>query len=288
MHPNNPGGGTPPNPDDAAQYAKDYSVDVAAANVNYAAAVGPAWVAWVSAERAADTTRDIAIINADHALNEDLIDAGKDLAKSQVSAEGSWASDLIHIDADYAIAVSDKQIDRDKTIVSAAATFEKAEHSAAESLALSGNTANRDHSKSVASAADQKWFSMAEEDADLARDLAAEEETRQIAYASADATWINAEAAAGVAATAVAATANYNYQTGAIGAGVTYVSATAPLVTQAQQQFNAGFHQAYVTATGNDPGQSAVSSAWQQYADNMATNYQSLLTQAVTACREGG
>jgi hypothetical protein len=283
MDPNNPGGGTPPNPDEAAQYAKDYSVDIAAANVNYAAAVGPAWVAWVSAERAADTTRDIAIINADHALNEDLIDVGKDLAKSQVSAEGSWASDLIHIDADYAIAVSDKQIDKDKTIVSAVATFEKAEHSAAETLALSGHVANRDHAKAVASAADQKWFSMAEEDADLAKDLAAEEETRQIAYASADAAWINAEAAAGVAATAVAATANYNYQTGAIGAGVTYVSATAPLVTQAQQQFNAAFHQAYVTATGNDPGQSAVSSAWQQYADSMAANYQSLLTQAMTA-----
>jgi len=38
---------------------------------------------------------------------------------------------------------------------------------------------------------------MAEEDADLAKDLAAEEETRQIAYGSADAAWINAEAAAG-------------------------------------------------------------------------------------------
>jgi hypothetical protein len=59
-------------------------------------------------------------------------------------------------------------------------------------------------------------------------------------------------------------------------------------VTQAQQQFNAAFHQAYVTATGNDPGQSAVSSAWQQYADSMAANYQSLLTQAMTAWQAAG
>ena len=50
-----------------------------------------------------------------------------------------------------------------------------------------------------------------------------------------------------------------------------YVGTLAGLITPAQQTLNAALHSEYVTATGGDPDQAAVSQAWTDYYNTMAT-----------------
>lgn len=44
-------------------------------DIDYTVAVGAAWTGWVSAQVSADTTRDNAIINAEHQLGLDSANA---------------------------------------------------------------------------------------------------------------------------------------------------------------------------------------------------------------------
>jgi len=222
---------TPPNPDDLLRYAKDYYVDVSALDVNFAVAAGAAWTGWVAAERAADTTRDNAIINAEHQLGEDLSDAAQDLAEKQIAAEDSYAADMIDIDADYSIAVTGKQAEIEGDIADAEEALERAEHAAGEIAAKAVNLAEKDREHDYADADEARAEALALENEDLTNDLAAEEETRQNSYATADAGWLAAEAAAQIASTSIAAGATSTLINDLASAEVTYITAAAPLMT---------------------------------------------------------
>jgi len=124
-------------PPDPLRAAKDYSVDVAALDVNHASAVGGAWVGWASAERAADTLRDNAIINAEYQRGKDLLDASRNLA------EDSYAGDMIDIQADYAIASLTKQAEISGDAADAENSFELAEHAAGAFAAQATNLATK-------------------------------------------------------------------------------------------------------------------------------------------------
>ena len=84
-------GGTPPDRDDPARFSKDYHVDVAALNVDFAAATG---AAWVGAEVAADTTREQDIINAQYDYGVTQADVGLQLANQAIAAEDSAACEV--------------------------------------------------------------------------------------------------------------------------------------------------------------------------------------------------
>ena len=182
---------TPPNPDDPAQFAKDYYVDVTALDINYAVAVGSAWTGWVSAQVGADTTRDNAIINATLQLGVDSANAANSLTTAQIGAEDSYAKDMIDIDADYAIAVNEKSGEIAGDIADAELTFELAEHGAAQIAGKAINTEEKDREDRYADADEVRAEALSLEEEELANDLAAEEETRQNAYASADARAFN-------------------------------------------------------------------------------------------------
>ncbi|NQV25785.1 MAG: hypothetical protein HQ518_15615, partial [Rhodopirellula sp.] len=121
------------------------------------------------------------------------------------------------------------------------------------------------------------------EDENLANDLAAEEETRQNAYAAGDAGWLSDEAAAHIASTTIAASATSAVLTGLMGAEAAYVTAAAPLITSATQAFNNLVDSAYVAAFPGDANQAAVSGAWTGYYNTMATAAQNAITAEASA-----
>ncbi|MGZ0173652.1 MAG: hypothetical protein ACKVHE_29385 [Planctomycetales bacterium] len=262
---------TPPNPDDPAQFAKDYSVDTTALDINYAVAVGGAWTGWVGAQVAADTTRDNAIINAEYQLGVDSANAGNDLVTSQIGAEDSYAKDIIDIDADYAIAVTEKSAEVEGDIADAELNFELTEHTAGQLAGKAINAAEKDQTDDYADADETRAEALSVEEEDLANDLAAEEETRQNSYAGADADWLSDEAAANIASTTIAAAATSTYLTDLVGAEVGYTNTVAPLITTATQAFNNAVDSAYAAAFPGNPDQAAVSGAWTAYYNAMAT-----------------
>jgi hypothetical protein len=275
--------GTPPNPDDPAQFAKDYYIDTTALDINYAVAVGGAWTGWVGAQVGADTTRDDAIINAEYQLGVDSANAGNDLTTAQIGAEDSYAKDIIDIDADYAIAVTEKSAEVSGDIADAELTFELAEHGAAQTAGKAINAAEKDRGDDYADADETRVEALSVEEADLANDLAGEEETRQNAYASGDAAWMSDEAAANIASTTIAAAATSTFLTDLVAADVGYITAAAPLMTTATQAFNNSVDAAYVAAFPGDPDQAAVSGAWTQYFNAMATAAENAITAEASA-----
>ena len=274
---------TPPNPDDPAQFANDYYVDVTALDINYAVATGAAWTGWVSAQVAADTTRDNAIINASYQFGVDSANAANDLINSQITAEDAYAKDMIDIDADYAIAVNEKSADIAGDIADAEKNFELAEHAAAQIAGKAINLAEKDREHDYADADEIRVEALALEEEDLANDLAAEEEIRQNDYASADADWLLDEAAAHIASTTIAAAATGTFLTDLVAADVGYITTAAPLITSATQAFNNAVDSAYTAAFPSDPDQAAVSAAWTAYYNAMATAAQNAITSEAAA-----
>ena len=275
--------GTPPNPDDPAQFAKDYYVDTTALDINYAAATGAAWTGWVSAQVGADTTRDNAIINAEYQLGLDSANAGNDLTTNQIAAEDSYAKDMIDIDADYAIAVTEKSAEVSGDIADAELNFELAEHTAGQTAGKAINLEEKDREDDYADADEVRAEALSLEDENLANDLAGEEETPQNSYAGADSDWLSDEAAANIASTTIAAAATSSFLTGLVGAEVAYITAAAPLITSATQAFNGLVDAAYVAAFPGDAGQVAVSGAWTIYYNQMATAAQTAITAEASA-----
>ena len=264
-------GGTPPDPDDPARFSKDYHVDVAALNVDFAAATGAAWVAWVSAEVAADTTREQDIINAQYDFGVKQADAGLQFAQQAIAAEDSAAKDIIDIDADFAIALVAKEGEVADAIADADLTHAQALNAAAEALALADNAASKDQADSIVAADETRANGIAAEETDLTKDLAAAGETRENETASAEANLINEEAAANVTATAMAASAATNFVASLMGAYTGYIGTATALVAGAQQGLNGDTHTEYVTATGGDPDQAAVSQGWTDYFNSMSS-----------------
>tara|TARA_R110002072_G_scaffold303099_1_gene493493 strand:- start:219347 stop:223417 length:4071 start_codon:yes stop_codon:yes gene_type:complete len=274
---------TPPNPDDPAQFAKDYYIDTTALDIDFAVAVGAAWTGWVSAQVGADTTRDNALISAEHQLGLDSANAANALTTAQIAAESSYAKDMIDINADYAIAIAEKLAEVQGDIADAEKNFELTEHGAAQTAGKAINAAEKVREDDYATADETRAEALSLEDEDLANDLAAEEETRQNAYATADADWLSDEAAANIASTALAATATSGFLTGLVAADVGFVTAAAPLITTATQAFNNLVDAAYVAAFPGDADQAAVSGAWTTYYNAMVTAAQNALTSEATA-----
>lgn len=275
--------GTPPNPDDPAQFAKDYYIDTTALDINYAVAVGAAWTGWVGAQVAADTTRDNAIINAEYQLGVDSANAANDLITAQIGAEDSYAKDIIDIDADYAIAVTEKSAEVAGDIADAELAFELTEHTAGQLAGKAINAAEKDRTDDYADADETRSEALSLEEEDLANDLAGEEETRQNSYASAEADWLSDEAAANIASTTIAAAATSTYLTDLVGADVGYINSVAPQITSATQAFNNSVDSAYAAAFPGDPDQAAVSGAWTAYYNAMATAAENAITAEASA-----
>lgn len=274
---------TPPNPNDPAQFAKDYYVTTTALDVNYAVATGAAWTGWVAAQVAADTTRDNAIINATYQLGVDQANAANVLVTSQIAAEDVYAVDMINIGADYAIAVNEKSADIEGDIVNAETNFELAEHAAAQIAGKAVNLAEKDRAHDYADADETRAEALALEDEDLANDLAVEEEIRQNAYAAGEATWLLDEAAAHIASTSIAAAATSSFLTGLAGADFLYLTTAAPLITTATQAFNNLVDADYVAAFPGDADQAAVSGAWTSFFNAMAIAAQTAITTEASA-----
>lgn len=241
---------------------------------------GPAgWGQKVSA----DTTRDNAIINAEYQLGVDSADAANDLTTAQIGAEDSYAKDMIDIDADYAIAVTEKSAEVSGDIADAELTFELAEHTAGQTAGKAINSEEKDREDKYADADEVRAEALSLEEENLANDLAAEEETRQNSYASAEADWLSDEAAAYIASTTIAAAATSTFLTSFVGAEVAYTSTVAPLITTATQAFNNTVDSAYAAAFPSDPDQAAVSGAWTQYYNAMATAAENAITAEASA-----
>lgn len=275
--------GTPPNPDDPAQFAKDYDVDTSALDSNYAVAIGGAWTGWVGAQVAADATRDNAIINAEYQLGVDSADAANNLITAQIGAEDSYAKDIIDIDADYSIAVTEKSAEVSGDITDAELNFALTEHGAAQTAGKAINAAEKNRADDHADADETRAEALSLEEEDLANDLAAEEETRQNAYAGAEADWLSDEAAANIASTTIAAASTSTFLTSLVGADVGYITAAAPLITTATQAFNNAVDVANAAAFPGDPDQAAVSGAWTAYYNAMATAAENATTAEASA-----
>ncbi len=103
----------------------------------------PAWVAWVSAEVAADTVREQEIINAQHDYGVTQANAGLQLAQQAITAEDSAAKGIIDIDADFAIAQVAKEGEVAAQIADADLVRAQSLNAAAETLALADIAASK-------------------------------------------------------------------------------------------------------------------------------------------------
>ena len=190
---------------------------------------------------------------------------------------------ILDIDADYAIAQAGKWNQLAADIADDEQAFELAAHAAAEVAANRMSLAEKTREDRYADASEIRAEATSLEDEDLANDLATEEETRQNAYATADAGWLAEEAAAEIASTAIAALGTKNLINDLVTAEVAYITAANPLLTTATQAFNNLIDVAYVAAYGGDVDQTAVSGAWTMYFNTLATEAQTATTTATTA-----
>ena len=263
--------------------SRDYHVDVAALNVNHAAASGSAWVSWISAERAADTTRDNAVINAEFQRGMDMAAAGAALTAGQIAAEGSWASGLIDIRADYAIASTEKQFELAGDVADAQLVFELTEHAAAETGAHAVIQATRDQQHANADANTAFTIGEVTEAADLTNDIAGEDETLQNAYAAADVVWLLAGSAAEVASTAVSAAAENTLIRDIASELTTFSNVVATEVATASQNVINAIDTAYVDWHSGDADQTAVSGIWSTFQTAVVTSVQTAIQNEASA-----
>jgi hypothetical protein len=190
---------------------------------------------------------------------------------------------MIDIDADYAIAQVGTRNQLAADIADDEQTFERAAHAAAEVAANRMSLAGKTREDRYADAGEIRAEARSLEDEDLANDLATEQETRQNAYATADAGWLAAEAAAEIASTTISALGTKNLINNLVAAEVAYITAANPLLTTATQTFHNLIDVAYVAAYGGDVDQTAVSGAWTMYHNTLATEAQTATTTATTA-----
>jgi hypothetical protein len=179
--------------------------------------------------------------------------------------------------------VTGKSAEVEGDLADAELSFELIEHGAAQIAGKAINSEEKDRSDKYADADENFAEALSLENADLANDLAGEEETRQNAYAAGDAGWLLDEAAANIASTLIAASTTSSFLTGLMAADVVYVTAAAPLITTATQAFNGLVDGAYVAAFPGDTDQAAVSGAWTGYYNTMATAAENAITAAMSA-----
>ena len=100
----------------------------------------------------------------------DVTAAGTTLANSVIGAEDGAAKDLIDIEADRSIAMTEKSADIEQKKANAQQTFELNEHGAAESLALQGNIEQNKLDKAINGAEATRTQGIAAESNDLTKD----------------------------------------------------------------------------------------------------------------------
>lgn len=263
--------------------ARDYQVDTAALSVNHVAEAGAAWVAYVTGVTAAETARDNAMITAESRLGLDMARAGTDLASGQIAADDGWASSLIDIRAEYAIARTEKQTELAGEVADAQLAFELTEHAAAETLAQSLIQASTAREHAVIDADTTLTLGEAVEGEDLSNDLAREDEVRQNAFASADAVWLSVGAAAEVASTAVAASAENTLIQSIASELTAFASAFTTQLTTASQNVINAIDTAYVDYHTGNADHAAVSGIWTTFYTEVINAAQTAMQNETTA-----
>ncbi len=161
---------------------KQYAVDIANAQVDFAVSSSSDWTIYVAAERAADTIRDQAIHDADWQRNDATVVMVSNTANSEVVATGGYLQGLIQTMSQYENAAAAKTTDVISQIGLAGKNFQLTEHGARESSNNLANAAGRQYGydyaaletlrNNEASASQTLWQASADEQQTYDNDIA--------------------------------------------------------------------------------------------------------------------
>lgn len=261
-----------PMPDLAALggFAQTYLVNSYNASLDYLEVVGAAWVAFVGAERGADSNRDQDVIQAEYDCAVTTENAA--LAADQ-GALGAWSGlvqDALTIDADYTIENANQEQTRHQKIADAQQSLQFTINGAAQTRALSLAAADKTYADSEAGAWSTRHQKEATEDKTLTHAQAAAEETRINSYAGADADHAVATSEASETAALKINQAEATRASALAGEENALTTGALGFVTQFASDVADGIDTLYTAYHTGDVDQAAVSTAWQDFTTQAA------------------
>ena len=188
---------TMPDPAVIGGFGQTYLVNSLNAAIDYTQTVGAAWVTFVGAERAADSTRDSSIVLAEYNAARDTENAANTADLGAIDAWNGWAQDSLKIGADFTKEAASKAETRDNKIVTAIKTAVLVVNGQAQIQAKANVVADTTFADSQSGAWDDRIQDEATEDKILTKAAATAEETRTNAIATADGTHASSSADAG-------------------------------------------------------------------------------------------
>lgn len=264
-------GMTPGNPSILYNAARQYAIDVAFASVAVASASGTAGVAFVTSERAADTTRDIAVNTADNTLAVAGAGASKAQALRDVDSKEAYLHALASENATYIITITGYRALAEIAKAGAKLTFDTASNDAAAA-----------QSRAIAAASQVRTVAMINAGAAFANDevdachtqsdtIADADEALTNSLAQAEGTYAIAAAGAGTVLAKAISSADQALINGIVGQQVLYVSTLMNAVVSWTASTSTAISGAANSGGSATAATLSVATAWQQYTNLAAT-----------------
>ncbi len=267
----------PPPPTAAEEpLTQDYQLQVAAEDISLTDQLGGAMVAYVGAERGADTFRDLTIVAAIYGDDQTAVTDADLLEAAEITAIHLWMDDIVNLEAGFELAdethyvtMVDDIADDWKLYVEAADGFEEAfeviesNDYLAYELQVDGEVETFRNSEMGAR------VTLLDKEADDERDY---EEN----FALAEQAWINGEAAAEDAADVLASAAEVQRENDEAGDYEQEVSDVAGDYQTWVNTVTNGIAAQYAAYYGNAVDATAVANAWRNYNQSVAGDGDSL------------
>ncbi len=252
------------------QAAKDYQVAVSGAAIPLAVAIGSANVQFVTSERGADTTRQQAKNDAEHALAVAQLDKARDKAHRDADYRKTYLKDRASENYSYEKLVAKEQKIYDQAVADATQTMDTAI-----------NAAKKIQSKAYADAQKVLDDAIAAAGVDFVGDEAGIARTRDEAIADAAETYSNDIAAADSQFAKDEATADADlakdlsaeyviYAGQALSEYQTYLSNSASAIATWTSNIAGVLTSAFTATNPTDPDTAAVAGAWNSFYSNVA------------------
>ncbi|MBM83313.1 MAG: hypothetical protein CMJ78_22355 [Planctomycetaceae bacterium] len=262
--------GTPPNLTPLYTAAKNFYVNNPDKAVDSTIAAGAQIVGFVTAERALDTTRDQAIIQAHYTADVDEANAEKNAADKVINAQEEFLLDVADINTDYEIVTETRTTARDQSIANAAHTFELVVNGEEETKGKAVTLAQKGFDYGYASALEVFNLGELTEWVDLATDSINASQVLTTALGVASHDRLDSYAAAGPVYTALATAAGVNL---ANDLGTERINHTSDIGNQgvlATTTVATSLASMYSSYFGGSPDVTTVADAWKDYAIDLS------------------
>lgn len=258
------------------QATQDYVLNVQAEEVTYTNDVGGAFVAYVSAQRAADTNRDLQIVSAVDNYLQQAITAVDGYYSDALAELDDWMHDVTDIAADFDRQDAQEFANMESTINNAMQSLGLAENAANEGFAIAESNAALAAKLGIAGEVESFRNSEMAARISFMQTEASAAEGWENAYAAASAGWINDAANAQNQSTILATNAEEQLQNNLLADQVAYNGdSTTAFVTWANTVSN-GVASQWATAMGGGSDVTAVANAWKNFDQSAASEWKNL------------